>query len=798
MLKNYLKIAFRNLTKNKGISFINITGLAIGMACSIIIVLYIHVELSYDKQHSKAGRIFRALTIDKALGVSSNLVGITLPALAPAMKAEFPEVVETVRINRSGKNLIEYGQNLIYSSDLIYAEPSLFSVFDFKLLSGDKNSLLTRPNTAVITNEMAGKIFGKEDPIGKTFKIDNDKDIEVTGILEDILPTSHLKMDIVISILPSAQDSNLAQYLNSWGSISMTTYVLLNDANVELAVENKLEPLIRKNNVSKNFNVTLQPLADVHLKSSDILYDAANQNKSDISYIYSLFAVALFIILIAAFNFMNLSTARSTSRAKEVGLRKVIGAYRGQLIIQYLGESLLLCFISLFIALFLVELFIPSLNLPGIDRFIYFLIDNPVFILVFIISSLVLGLLAGVYPAFVLSKFIPIKVLKGSIKSSSSGIWLRRVLVVVQFAASIGMIIGTYVVYQQLEYIKSKNIGFSRDQVLIIDLNNNQLKQGAESFLAEVKTLSSVEGVSLSSTLPGRGFGRTTIQPEGFSSEDDVWIVSIMAADENFIPGMKMRIAEGRNFSKEFPSDNQNGVLINQAAAKAFSWNEPLGKKLSFGPNSPNQLAVVGVVEDFHFASMRHSIEPLIIVNNPQFFKNNISIRLKADNLSASIISIENIWKKINPNHPFEYSFLDNEFEQLYKTEQSFSTLIAGFAMLAIFIACLGLFGLASFITEQRTKEIGIRKVLGASVTNIILLTTKQFIILVLLANILVWPAAYYIMSSWLEDFAYRIDIEVWMFITAGISAIIIAFLTVSYQAIKAARANPVSSLKYE
>ncbi|HVO72941.1 MAG TPA: ABC transporter permease, partial [Ignavibacteriaceae bacterium] len=342
MLKNYIKIAFRNLLKNKGISFINITGLAIALSCSILILLHVLTELSFDMQHSKADRIFRVLTIDKALGVSSNLVGITLPALGPAMKEEFPEVEESVRLSRSGKNLITYDDKALYTSDLIYAEPSLFKVFDFKLLTGDVNTALTVPNTAVVTRAAAHKIFGNENPVGKTFKVDNNTNIEVVGVLEDIPSTSHLAMDVVISLLPVQGDSNYAQYLSSWGIISMTTYVLLNNPASEKAVESKIEPLIRKNNVGKNFSIALQPLKDVHLKSSEILFDEANQLKSDIGYIYSLIAVAVFIIVIAALNFMNLATARAADRAKEVGLRKVIGAVRQQLISQYIGESVLL------------------------------------------------------------------------------------------------------------------------------------------------------------------------------------------------------------------------------------------------------------------------------------------------------------------------------------------------------------------------------------------------------------------------------------------------------------------------
>jgi len=795
MIKSYFKIAFRNLIKNKGISFINITGLAIALACSVLIILYIQNELSYDMQHPGSEKIFRVLTIDKALGVSSNLVGITLPALAPAMKEEFPEVVESVRLSRSGKNLIEYNQNTLYTTDLIYAEPTLFKVFNFNLISGDKNTVLSVPNTAVLTETMAAKIFDNENPIGKTFKVDNSTNIEVVGIMKDVPSTSHLAIDVVISILPTAGDSNYINYLSSWGIISMTTYIVLNKPESEIAVESKLENLIRKNNVGKNFNITLQPLKDVHLKSSDILFDEANANKSDISYIHSLFAVAVFIIVIAAFNFMNLSTARATNRAKEVGLRKVVGAVKSQLIFQYLGESVLLCFISLFFALALVEIFAPFAGIK-MSPLNYFA-ENALFIFALLSGTILLGLLAGTYPAFVLSKFHPAKVLKGTVKNSRSGIWLRRVLVVIQFSTSIGMIIGTYIVSQQIDYIRNKNAGYNREQVLTLDLNDQQLQKNSESLKNEIQKISSVAGVTFSSTLPGRGFGRTGVQPEGFSSDDDIWILSIMSADEEFIPNMKMEMAEGRNFSKAFPSDQQQAVIINEAAVRSLGWKDPIGKKMAFGPNDTNPLTVIGVVNDFHFASMRHHIEPLMIVNQPQV-NNTVSIRVKPGDVQGTIASIQKTWEKINTNHPFEFSFLDDEFNELYKSEQSFAGLISGFTWLAIFIACLGLFGLASYMTEQRTKEIGIRKVLGASVGNILFLTTKQFITLILLANIIAWPLAYFFMNDWLQDFAYRINIGFETFIEAAVLTLFIAILTISFQAIKAAVTNPVKSLRYE
>ncbi|HVO75019.1 MAG TPA: FtsX-like permease family protein, partial [Ignavibacteriaceae bacterium] len=387
------------------------------------------------------------------------------------------------------------------------------------------------------------------------------------------------------------------------------------------------------------------------------------------------------------------------------------------------------------------------------------------------------------------------KVLKGTVKTSKGGIWLRRVLVIIQFTASIGMIIGTYIVYQQLSYIRNKNAGYDREQVLAIDLNDRLLQQNKEVLKNEIKNIPGIEGVSFSSTLPGRGFGRTGIQPEGYSSTDNIWILSIMSADEEFIPNMGMHMQEGRNFSKEFPSDTIGAVIINEAAVKSLGWKNPLGKK--FNVSSPNPLTVIGVVKDFHFASMRHKIEPLIIVDRPQP-NNTMAVRISPGKIPEALPIIENAWKNINPGHPFEYSFLDEEFEQLYRSEQKFAQLIVSFTWLAIFIACLGLFGLASYMTEQRRKEIGIRKVLGASIANIFFLTTKQFLLLVLLANLIAWPLAYLFMNNWLQDFAYRVQVGFGTFILAALLTVFIALFTVGYQAIRAAVSNPVKSLRYE
>ena len=795
MFKNYLKIAFRNLVKNKATSFINITGLAVGMACCLMIFLYVNHEFSYDGFHEDGDRIFRVLTIDEALGVTSNMVGITLPPLGPAMQDAFPEVEESTRILGNGRTLLTYGEKNIYTQDVIYAEPSIFTLFDYELKTGDPETALSRPYTAVFTESLAKNVFGDEDAVGKSFVMDNDNDnpIEIVGIAADTPPNSHFRYDMMVSLYPAEQDSNVAQFLASWGTIAMRTYVKLDNAASEENVETKMETLIREREVSNNFKVTLQPLKDVHLGSKNILFDGYNADKTDISYLYSLLAVAAFVILIAGFNFMNLSTARSTSRAKEVGMRKVVGALRPQLIAQYLGETVLLCFLSLVLSLALVEIFAPMLGLPITGSYTLHLFSDPVVAASILVITLLIGLLAGGYPAIILSAFRPVMVLKGSFRTSKSGIWLRRVLVVMQFTASIGMIIATLLVYQQLNFMRHKNIGFDREQVVAINLGDPEVRQTSEALVNELNQNPAIVSTAQSTTLPARGFGRTGIQPEG-ASEEDVWIVSIMAFNDEFIPAMGMEMAAGRNFSRDHPSDRSESILINEAAAAAMGWDNPIGKTISQGGNPLN---VVGVVKDFHFANMRHKIEPLIMRYNPDPL-GTLTIRIQPEDISGTLAFIESTWQKINPSHPFEYSFVDEEFEQLYRSDQGFAQLVINFTVLAILIACLGLFGLATFSAEQRTKEVGIRKALGATIPGIVVLLSKEFIKLVSLAFLIASPLAYFLMEGWLADFAYRIDIGWQIFLFAGILALAIALISVSFNAIKAALANPVKTLRYE
>lgn len=793
MFKNYIKIALRSLLKSRGTSVINIVGLSIGMACCIIIFLFVQNEMGYDKFHSKADNIFRVLTIDEALGVSSNLVGITLPALGEAMDNDFPEVVQRVRMIPQGRQLINYEQQGFYTEHFAYAEPTLFSMFDFNLIDGDTEKALTEPNTVVMSQAMAEKTFAGEPAIGKRIDIGNQSGLEVVGIMEDVPQNSHLNFDVVVSMQQSDTTSGFAQFLRSWQSISMVTYVELANPTSEENVETKMEELIRANDVGENFKVTLQPLADVHLKSSGILFENYNLNKTDISYVYTLAAVGLFVILIASFNFMNLSTARSANRAQEVGVRKVFGAFRAQLINQFMIESVVLCVVSFLIALVLVSLTGGLVNLPIEQNLALFFLSNPQWLGGALLFVLLLGIFSGSYPALLLSSFNPIAILRGSFKTSSKGVVLRKSLVIFQFTISIIMIIGTAIVYDQLQHQRNIDKGFDPEQVVTLNVGHPSLQQSLPVLINKLEQSPDILSTARTGGMPGRTFGRRGMVPEG-ASQEDTWIVSVLNFDEKFMDLMDMEVVDGRGFNIDMQTDQQQAVLINEAMAKELTWDEPVGKKLTFGQQ---EQTVIGVVKDFHFANMRHKIEPLAMFFNPTG-GGNLAVKFNASNTSETISFLQSSWDEVFPNSPLEYRFFNEEFGQQFASDERFGKLVFSFTWLAIFIACLGLFGLSAFTAEQKTKEIGVRKVLGASVGGIVLLLSKQFSQLIVVAIVLAIPVAYYLMSQWLSDYEYRVDINWTWFVISAIVALFIALSTVTYQSVRAASINPSKSLRYE
>ena len=796
MLKSYFISGLRNLLKQKGYSFIKIIGLAFGLAASMVIYLYIVEDLSYDTFHTHYTRIVRVLTIDSAEGVSSKLVGVTQPRLAPAAEEELPEVVKSVRFTGGGRYDLSYHDKPLKCEAAFRVDPFIFEVFDFPIIDGATTGALDKPGSIVITQTLAKKIFGDENPIGKTVKLNQNTDLNVTAVLADLPKNSHLQFDLLHSLVPGQNEDGLRQALDTWQGIFCFSYLLLDKPANVAELNTKLKAISTKNNAYQFFTPVVQPLQDVHLQSKEILFET-NANKSDVLNVYVLSTIAVLILILAAVNFMNLVTAKSTGRAKEVGMRKVIGAVRGQLIAQHLIESILVTCMAAVIAVAAVLAVVPLLN-NAYQRFADVnVLLQPQSILILTALVLSVGILAGLYPAFILSSFKPILVLKGAFKNSEGGIRLRKVLVVLQFTISIALMVGTGIVYQQMRFIYTSDLGYSREQVITLQ-QNGQIVANASTLKNELLSNPAVISAGTSSARMGQQLGRTNIFPEGSVSAETNIISSIMVADENFIPTMGITIADGRNFSLDY--DDSLSMIINEEMARFLKWNDPVGRKISLQSgatvNDLTTYTVVGIVKDFHFATIRHKLEPMFMLYN----KDNASmaVKVKAENMKATIAFIEETWKKVNPGTTFEYAFLDEQFANLYRNEQAFANMFTHFTALAIIIAGLGLFALSAFTAEQRRKEIGIRKVLGASNGSIFYKLSAEFVVLIAISFIIASMISYFVMSQWLKDFQYSISISAGIFVLAGASSILIALITISFQALKAALSNPVDALRSE
>ena len=796
MLKNYFTTGLRNLLKQKGYSILNIIGLSFGLAASLVIFLYVQEDLSYDKFNTKYDRIARLLTIDNAEGVSSKLVGVTAPPLGPAAETELPEVLKSARISGGGKLDLSYEDKILKCDAGFRSESSFFEVFDFKIIDGKKTGALDEPNSIAITQTLAKRIFGEANPIGKTIKLNQTTELHVTALVADPPKNSHIQFDLLRSLTPGPNEDGFKQFLQTWQGIGMFTYVLL-DKPLQASVLNpKLKAIADKNNATAFFTPVAQPLSDVHLHSKEILFET-NANKSDILNVYVLSVVALLIVALAIVNFVNMVTAKSAGRAKEVGMRKVIGARRSQLIAQHLVESLVITFIAGAIAVAAVMLVIPLLN-NIYQRFGDFTILLQLKNLSLIFGlMLIVGLLAGLYPAFVLSSFNPALVLKGSFKNSAGGIRLRKALVVLQFTISIALMVGTGIVYQQMRFIYTADLGYNRDQVVTIALNGQNANK-ATTFKDELLRNPNIITAGTSSNRIGQQLGRTGIVPEGYDPKNSNIITSIMTVDDSFISTLGMTMKEGRNFSLQY-NDSLN-MVINEEMTRLLKWENAVGKKISLqsGPN-PTDLTVytvVGVVKDFHFATIRHKLEPMFML----YTKNNgsLAVKIKADGMKEGLAHIEQTWKSLMPGASFEYAFLDEQFANLYRNEQASSNMFTHFTLLAIIIAGLGLFALSAFTAEQRKKEIGIRKVLGASQGTILYKLSSEFIQLITIAFVVASVISYFVMDRWLHDFQYAIKIGVGIFVLSGAASLLIAMLTISFQALKASWTNPVDSLRSE
>ncbi len=796
MIKNYLKIALRNFQRHKGYSFINIAGFAIGMACCLLILLYVHHELSYDKYHKDVERVYR-IVVDIHTQTTNNVFALVSPTVAPALKAEYPQVEYAARAMPAHSQLVRQKDTFFYEDRFIYADQELFDIFTIPFIQGVSQEALIRPNTLVVSQRMAHKYFGNVNPLGETLEI-NQREYEITGVVKDSPENTHLKHDLIAS-LETLKEQQMMSY---WDSTMFYTYLKLRPGVDMQEFSQQISRLADKyvgeqmeREYGATFHYFLQPLSSIHLHSH-----LRNENEPPGNPVYiTIFSfVGLFILIIACLNFMSLSTARAANRAKEVGLRKVVGAQKLQLIGQFLGESLLVAFLSLGLAMVISRLAVPLLNeLTGISLSFDALLMP--WVLLSLIGGVVLvSLAAGLYPAFVLSSFRPAVTLKGSSSAGTQGFALRTVLVVVQFAISVMLIIGTLTMYRQFDFMKNHYLGFEKKQKLILPLREGiNIQENYASVKDMFSKLPSVTGVTVSSTVPGRGLSNFGVVPV---REDNPKGQSMfhMYFDDDFIPDYGIDMVAGRAFQKEMKTDFMGAFLINEAAVRAFGWSSPeeaLGKRLKTGMGDRVN-PIIGVTNNFHYRGLQSEVEPLVMEFLPWF--RYITLSIDISDLNETLAFVKSQWKALWPGYPFEHFFLDTDFDQQYRADERIGNIFGIFTFLGLFIACLGLLGLVSFTAESRTKEIGIRKVLGASVGGIVLLISMQFTKWILMANGIAWPVAYYFMDRWLKNFAFRIDMGVWTFVLSGFFVLLSAFLTVSYQSIKAAVVNPVNSLRYE
>ena len=787
MLENYLKVAWRHLARHKGYMFINITGLALGMACALLILLYVQDELSYDQHHEQADQIYRvALDVDVSGEVFRT--ARTTPPMAAALRNDFPDVLNAFRIRKAGSVFLAHNEQRFYEDRFYFADPSIFNVLALPLLEGNAATALDAPFSVVLTQEAAHTFFGEDNPMGQTLTFEQEHPLTVTGILAPVPGQSHFRPVFLASF--SSLETLYEDRLQNWGWTGVHTYLLLRDPKAAQDLEAKLPAFIERNlqeDWAGTWHLGLQPITDIHLYSHRSGEIEANGN---IRSSYFLGLLGLFILLIACINFVNLTTARSVDRVREIGVRKVIGAHRTQLVRQFLGESILLALLALALSFLLVNLSLPTFN--TLTEKTLRLAYSGAMLASFLGLGLLVGLVAGLYPALFLARLQPVASLRSK-KAGATSLRLRQGLVVTQFAISAFLIIGTLIVSSQLDYLRNKDLGFDEEQVVVIPMQDAATQQRYQVIKDALLQSPNIISVAASSDVPGQGYDQIVHRPEGFPADEGL-SVPILFVDPDFIQTLGIQITTGRPFSNA--QDESTSLIVNEAAVHRFGWDTALGKIISDAEGNPLG-TVVGVTDNFHFESLQAAIEPLLMRVQPGWFE-KITVRIRPDDVSGTLAFLEQQWQSFEPGYPFQYSFLDENFQQLYQAEDRLHEVFGYTSLLAILIACLGLFGLAAFTAEQRIKEIGIRKVLGASVSSLVVLLSKDFLKLVALALVIAAPIAYLAMQRWLNDFAYRVEIGVGTFVLAGVLALLIAVLTVSYQAIKAALADPVKSLRYE
>ncbi len=801
MFKNYIKIAWRNILKNKGYAAINIGGLAIGMACFLMIAMFVRHELSYDQYHSNSDSIYRVVHHGDPENEEFTWIWGNAP-VGPALKSDFSEVLETVQFSGRCDILLTHEEKAFQESNCFFVDETVFDVFSWPLISGNPKTALKAPYSIVLTESTAKKYFGNEDPMGKTIEGGrtggraDEGTYTVTGVIKDIPSNSHFTFDILMSMSSFRQSRE--GIFGVWGYVDFYTYFLVPKQFDPEVFQSKIPDFLARHlpsDFEEYYHITFEPLEEAYLYS-----EAARQPgiTGSLSNIYVFAVIGIFILVIACINFMNLTTARSLERAKEVGVRKVIGAEKKGLVSQYLGESFMLVLFAAVIGIIIVILSLPSMSgLTGKDFAINDIFDTHT-LLMYIITVLLTGFLSGVYPAFILSSFKPAHVLKGIFKTSPKGTTLRKGLVVFQFSLSIALIASTAIVYSQLGYMLNKNLGFNRAHMLVIDFNyDQQVLSHLTTIKDNLLELADVRSITASRSIPGGYFPHAGTFIETPQGEMELQSPALFEVDVDFIPHFGLEMVAGRPYSRDFPADTISSLVINEAAAKQYGYTNPeaiIGKRFSqWGKEGE----VIGVTKDFNYLSLHRKVEPLSLRFEP-FSSRYFTLEVQSQDLTNTIAQIEEKWSSLVPHRPFLYSFLDQSFNKQYKADGRFKRVFTLFSCLAILIACLGLFGLATYSAMQRTKEIGIRKVLGAEVSSIARLLSKDFIRLVVIAMVVATPFSWYAMHQWLQGYAYRIEVDWWIFGMAGLIAVIIAILTVSFQAIKAAAANPVKSLRTE
>lgn len=786
MLKNYLKIALRTIARHKAYSFINIFGLAIGMASSILILLWVQNELSYDRFNEHADQTYRIVADASGFKAAVNCAG-----MPEGLQAEMPVIRNTVRLSHQNTSLFAVGTQKFVEKEGFFVDSTFFDVFSYPLIRGDRRTALLAPDAVVISEDMARKYFGKEDPMGKIIQRDNWNNLRVTGVLANVPSNSHLHFNYLLSLSAWANDRDIKT--RTWDNFNFYSYVVLDKhfdpTPAALAkLDQQIDNIYTKHEKNLKVKFHLQPLTAIHLYSNGYQVDLSGHG--NVQYVNIFFIVAIFILAVACINFMNLATARSARRAKEVGLRKVVGAVRGQLVWQFLGESMLISFFALLMAVVLVYLALPSFNYLAGKTLSINLWDGKLLLMIVGIAAAT-GLISGSYPALFLSGFQPVKVLKGNLRTLGGNRIFRNGLVVMQFVVSIVLLVGTFVVYRQLTYIKERNMGFDRENVIYLSMEG-KLWDNRQAFRAELAQNSLTSEFSVVSDLPDNLItGTENVDWPGKDPKSQI-IIPSMAVSESFFDMMHMKLLAGRAFSSSFTADSSNFILNEKAVhVMGMTVQNAVGQQIKW---QDNKGTVIGVVQDFNFKPIQQAIEPLVMGLNK--WGNIVMVRARPGTTEATVKALEKMTKQLNPAYPFTYNFLDQTLAKLYTGEQQMGKIFNLFAVLAIFISCLGLYGLSAYMAEQRTKEIGVRKVLGASLFNIVRLLSSDFTRLIIVAMIIAIPLSWWAVNSWLQGFAYHVKMGWVIFILAPLTALVIAWITVSYESVRAAIVNPSKSLR--